>query len=153
MNLETKAKLDPLARKLGFYTAYELDEREYIGRIDKRLSYVTGYLEQRGYETSPTLFGISLEAAKYHPETGDVHDASYRKVDSDNPHKQYHIHLWQGDGDTEIYSHYEYRPDVALVADELPSDAYDRLMTHYRPSYADGEYKMGVACDVVKERI
>ena len=42
MNLETKAKLDPLARTLGLFTAYELDEREFKDEWPNRLHPAQG---------------------------------------------------------------------------------------------------------------
>jgi len=166
MNPTLLKQLDPIARKIGFYTSYELDESEYIGSVDintenvfeasenlrppfvmERDFYRT--LETNGYEKPPTFAGIPLAAAKEHPETGRVHDVSLRKIDEDNPRMQYHIHYWierSGKGaKAEIYSHYEYRPDFARVADETTGEMIERLRTHYRPDYTNGEYIQGKA--------
>src|SRR6056297_612785 len=146
MNPTLLKKLDPIARRIGLYTSYELDEREYIGRGPPGL---VRKLLDRGYEKPPTFAGIPLAAAKEHPETGRVHDVSLRKIDEDNPRMQYHIHYWierSGKGaKAEIYSHYEYRPDFARVADETTGEMIERLRTHYRPDYTNGEYIQGKA--------
>ena len=153
MNPTTLKKLDPIARKIGFYTSYTLDEAEYIG--DGKLAIVR-QLREGGYETPPTFAGIPLAAAKEHPETGRVHDVSLRKVDEDNPRMQYHIHYWierTGDeAEVEIYSHYEFRPDFKPVGEETTGEMIERLRTHYRPVYGD-DYVQGKADESVRELV
>jgi len=143
MNPTLLKKLDPIARRIGLYTSYTLDEAEYIG--DSKPAVVRE-LREGGYETPPTFMGIPLAAAKEHPETGRVHDYSFRKVGA-NPRMQYHIHLWykQSSKDVELYSHYEFRPDFKPVGEETTGEMIERLRTHYRPDYSNGEYIQGKA--------
>ncbi len=153
MKPTTLKKLDPIARKIGLYTSYELDEEEYVGtvHIDDAIDVL-----QTEYETPPTFMGIPLAAAKEHPETGEVHDVSLRKVDEDNPRMQYHIHYWVQGGDeyqAELYSHYEFRPDFKPVGDETTGEMINRLRTHYRPDYSNGEYIQGKADPMVRRLV
>jgi len=143
MNPTLLKKLDPIARRIGLYTSYELDEREYIGRGPPGL---VRKLLERGYEKPPTFMGIPLAAAKEHPETGRVHDYSLRRIGT-NPRMQYHVHLWYAESskDLHAYSHYEYRPDFKRVGDETTGEMIERLKTHYRPDYTNGEYIQGKA--------
>lgn len=150
-------KLDPIARKLGFYSAYELSSEEYLGEIKTIDDDGYGYLKyaltsEMGYEKSPKLMGIRLEAAKISPHWATVHDYSYRKVDPENPRWQWHIHVWENSAHSEIYSHYEYRPDVTLIDGESVSEAIERLRTHYRPSWGE-DYLKGEMCDDVKKLV
>jgi hypothetical protein len=133
MNPTLLKKLDPIARKIGLYTSYELSEEEYIGRGPPGL---VRKLLDRGYENPPTFMGIPLAAAKEHPETGRVHDYSLRRIGT-NPRMQYHVHLWYAESskDLHAYSHYEFRPDFKRVGDETTGEMINRLRTHYRPVY------------------
>lgn len=157
MTPRTKLLLDNVARKFGFYTAYELDSEEYVGTVQGM--WTVQRLMQRGYEKPPTFAGVSLQAAKLHPDSGDVHDISLRKVDPDNPRKQWHIHLYHT-GPTmfveheelEIFSHYEFRPDFQRVGDESYGDMIERLRTHYRPEWGE-TYIRGKASPVVTELV
>ena len=145
MNPELLKRLDPIARRFGGYTAYTLSEKERVGTIKTN---AVSALREIGYEWPPRFAGIRLEAAKMHPETGEVHQASFRKVDPNNERKQYHVHLWDvfSIAPTPVYVHREYRPDFKRVADESYSEMYDRLRTHYRPEYGV-DYERGVMCD------
>ena len=173
MNPELLKRLDPIARRFGFYLSYTLDESEFIGETDIDTANVFNepenmnppfvmehdlyqYLEWIGYEQNATFAGISLVAAKQHPKTGRVHDVSMRKIDPENERKQYHLHYWlerSGGVDTvQIASHREYRPDFKRVADESYSEMYDRLRTHYRPEYGE-DYERGVMCDELESLV
>lgn len=165
--------IDPIARKAGFYTSYELDEEEYIGDIPVStdnvfkdsenlrppfvmLNDVIDHLEYKaGYELPPKFVGIRLEAAKTHPETGDVHDVSLRKLDPEDNRRQWHIHLWyRREKDAmEVWSHKEYAPDFERLEDESYGDMIERLRTHYSPDWSTDEYQKGVACDDVQELV
>jgi len=150
MNPTLLKKLDPIARKIGLYTSYELDESEYIGQGPPG---IVRKLLERGYEKPPTFAGIPLAAAKEHPETGRVHDYSLRRIGT-NPRMQYHIHYWVQGGDeyqAEIYSHYEYRPDFKRVGDETTGEMINRLRTHYSPEWGTSEYQQGVMCDDLQD--
>jgi len=137
--------LNPLAQRFGFYTSYELDSRELVGTTsDHTLFSIEARLRSRGYESPPTVAGIPLSAVKTHPEDGTSHELTLRKVDPDNPRKQWHVHLWERDGVVELYSHYEFMPDLNRVAGETHAERMDRLQEHYRPDYGS-TYRMGVA--------
>ena len=139
-------KADPIARRFGFYTAYEIPEKEYVGSAWFPLGVhdVRKYLLNNGYEELKLL-----EAAKFHPKTGDVHTYSARKVDSEIPRWQYHAHVWNRDGDNiEVFSHYELRPDLRRINGESWNQMYDRLREHYRPDWGE-TYIRGKACDDV----
>lgn len=149
--------VDRLAQPVGQYTAYELHALEYVGTVDE-IAVAEGVgtlLEEYGYEF------CGLAALKYYPDTTVPDDGSYRKVDPDNPRWQWHVHLFENDAVVEIYSHYEYRPDLVALEGEdsdgfaarvyLASmaragvvswgearsrdDALDRLIEHYRPTW------------------
>lgn len=130
--MSLRAFADPYARKLGFYTAYTLDG-ELVKEDLKTVPAVKHYLQLQGFEATPTIGPVPLEAAKRHPETGSIHEASLRYVDPDDPMYQYHAHLWEGDTVTEIHSHRELRPDMKRIGEESYRDMRDRLQNHYRP--------------------
>jgi len=164
-----RATLDPVAREATgdrLYLAYTL-EREHVLTLDPAvwsLESLRNHLLQEGYERSPSVGPVPLEAAKRHPETGATHDLALRKVGgdadethvtaimADDPrHTQFHVHAFErGDG-IELHSHFEWRPDPTRLHGETWTDAYHRLRSHYRPgSYGDGAYLRRVACPVVK---
>ena len=145
------AAVDPIARRLGYYTAYELDKLEYIGYREDVATGTRNELLNNGYERSPTIAGIRLQAAKKHPETGEIHEYSLRKVDPNDNRRQYHVHLWGG-GVTSIYSHHEFRPDLRVLEGESLEDAKERLQTHYRPEWGE-TYIRGKACEVVESLV
>ena len=147
-----RKQFDPLARRFGLYLSYELSQDEFIGTINQTHGIVRDTLRHNGYEPSPTFAGIKLEAAKTHPETGEVHDFSLRKVDPESPKRQFHTHLWMRSVDEiDAYCHYEYRPDATILEGESLSDAKQRLSTHYKPE--GNEYLKGVADDTLKELV
>ena len=126
-------RLHPVAQQLGFYTSYELQEAEYIGVSDASDS--REQLRSRGYEPVPRLLGIPLQATKTHPVSERDHDWALRKVDESDPQMQFHVHAWRQPEGTEIYSHWEYRPDLRQLDCETHSMRKERLRTHYRPIY------------------
>jgi len=140
----------------GWYSAYALDAEELIRTFDLPLDRAQVKLHKVGYGLLPTIFGVRLSAAKRHPETGKLHDATRRKVPrsaaekartdelvrdtdlSDYEHErlQYHVHLFQrDDGTTDVFSHLELRSDLHPVGTEDWSGAIGRLMIHYSPRY------------------
>ena len=132
-------RLDPLARRLGHYTAYQLDEREYVGTYEGDIRSV---LREIGYVR------YNLAALKYHwNESDNADDGSFRKVDPENPRWQWHVHIWRVDGHSwAVASHYEYRSDIIPVSDETPSEAIERVRLHYRPTWGEN-YLLGETCD------
>jgi len=146
--LSLRRLLNPVARRVGFYTAYTLDRRERVGTLP--LSPISW--DAYGYTTNPSLLGVPLAAAKIHPENDTTHDVSLRKVDPENPRKQYHIHGFKQGTQMEIYSHHEFRPDPTTLETEGIVEMYDRLRTHYRPEWGS-EYKLGVIDDELKTLI
>lgn len=154
---ETLARLDPLARTAGFYTAYQLSDAEFVGTVPYAIpGPLWWFPEKGGYEAPTTVAGVPLSAAKYHPETGELHTKTYRKVDPDNPRAQWHVHLWESFGESieeahyEVFSHYELRPDPWPVADETWRECIQRLREHYRPGES---YVEGYACEAVTELV
>lgn len=141
--------LNPIISQLGMYTAYQLNAAEFVGQAER------GTLEFRasGYERNP------LSAAKLHPETGEVDQASWRRIDPDNPRWQWHVHTWTDETTTEVFSHYEYRPDLLILGEETPSEMFDRLEMHYNPKWdtnhdaAEATYFLGKACSRVREHL
>jgi len=140
--------LNPVANRLGFYTAYTLDPRERVGTLPPNPLEWSAY----GHTTNPSLLGIPLSAAKIHPETDRTHDISLRKVGPENKRKQYHIHVFKQGTKMEIFSHHEFRPDPTTVGDEDIVEMKQRLRTHYRPEWGS-EYKLGVIDDELKTLI
>lgn len=134
-----RGALDPLARVYGQYTAYRLHINEHVGHVDgMSVPDARDYLKAKGY--TPQY----LSAAKRHPETGQLHDLSYRRVPDAHPIEaegtpiakksprlcQYHVHAFRVGGGVDWFSHYEYRPLM--------------LMKHYRPEYG-ATYLRGVS--------
>ena len=165
--MSLRARLDPHARRLTngrLYLAYTL-RGERVGTAPDFLSIrdVRECLQSRGYERSPSVAGVPLEAAKRHPETGETHDLALRKVGeagddrhaaaihADDPrHTQFHVHGFERDGRVELHSHFEWRPDPQRLAGETWRDTYHRLRSHYRPgSYGGGAYLRRVHDDTV----
>jgi len=148
MKPELLKAIDPYVRKIGLYTSYELSEKEFVGLVD--LTDIDS-LYEHGYEEAPTFAGIGLEAAKIHPISETVHDLSLRKIDPENNRKQYHIHIWMYDP-AEIWAHHELRPDIRPVGGESLREMYQRLRTHYRPTYGEN-YIKGKADESVRELV
>jgi len=142
--------LDRVLRPFGLYAAYALNKAEFVTfRKETPASAVSRVLTANGYER----LGL-LSAAKRKPATNIYDSGSYRRVDPENPRRQYHVHLFDGLLGTAVYSHYEYRPDLRPVAGESLREMVGRLREHYRPSWGsewgDGTtYVMGKRCDVV----
>lgn len=145
-------RLDPFLRQVGGYTAYQLHEDEFIGvtvDIDDRAS-----LDELGYEPS------YLAAAKYHPRTRRTDDGSWRRVDPENVRWQWHVHRWRRpDGSTELFSHYEYRPDLRPIAGETTDELLQRIRDHYYPRWnnqfrdEDANYFLGEASPGVEDLV
>lgn len=115
----------------SMYAVYQLDEDEYIGTVDADLDETETYLKQNGYGYQ------MLAAKKLHPEDERSDDGSYRRLDPDDSDKQWHVHLWNTDDGVEVYSHYEYKPELWGPVDE------SRVAEHYRPddnTYIEGQH-------------
>lgn len=143
-------RIDPIVRKLSgdrLYTSYEIDEKEFVGKIALPESYeMESFLKQNGYEN------IWFEATKTHPETGETHELSMRKThgmmdtspytirgtglrEYDFRQRQWHVHGFRVDGYMEFYSHYELRGDPWPIGSECISEAIRRMRSHYRPTW------------------
>ena len=165
--MSLRARFDSTARRLTdgrLYLAYTL-RGERVGVAPSSLSVheVRECLQSRGYERSPSVGPVPLEAAKRHPETGATHDLALRKVGeagddrhaaaihADEPrHTQCHVHGFERDGAVELHSHFEWRPDPQRLGGETWGDTHNRLRSHYRPgSYGDGAYLRRVHDDAV----
>lgn len=141
-------RIDPIARKFGLYTSYELSEKEYVG--DANPSTVVETLQEAGYEAPPTFLGVPLAASKTHPETKTTHDVTLRKINPKRPRSQWHIHIWFIEDTAEVFSHYEYRPDIEPIAGESWIDMKSRLKTHFKPEWGT-DYLRGVSSEAVQE--
>lgn len=132
------------------YVAYPLREAEYVGSVRKPVEEVRTDLVDLGYE-----FGY-LSSLKYHWETDDPDQGSYRRIDPANERWQWHVHLFERGDSVELSSHYEYRPDVRRIAGETHSERIERLREHYRPTWnvgnPDGEptYFLGRQCEQIE---
>lgn len=142
-----RAFLDPIARRFGYYTSYSLSSPEYVGTLTQSLADIHYYLEQNAYQPQ------RLSAAKRHPDHGRLHDLSMRYVPSTHPDAafdtplvedfrpeecQFHVHAFRTSYGVEVFSHYEARPDLTQ-----PTPSFERLRTHYRPSW-DETYLRGI---------
>lgn len=131
--------INPIARELGYYTSYRLHASEYIGTLyDYTVEDARVFLRDNNY--TPQY----LSAAKKHPESGLLHDLSYRKIPKHHPlgaegtplesydpeSCQLHVHCFWHTGGIDVFSHYETRP----LAHPLE---------HYRPTHGDS-YLRGV---------
>ena len=155
---QLKKRLNPVAQKVGLYTAYRLDESEYVGAAHSAWS-AKAQIEDSDYESPPNVAGIQLSAAKEHPHWDELYDLTYRKVDPDNPRWQWHIHLWLCGSEYkdvnvyyEIFSHYEMRPDFKKIDGEDTAEMLGRLQIHYRPEYGT-DYYQGKADPVVQDLV
>ena len=148
---EILARIDPIARYFGGYSAYQLNEAEYIGTATRGLDSID--LDQYGYDRNP------LAAAKYHPESAELDDGTWRRIDKKDHRWQWHVHVWENDEQTEIFSHYEYRPDPWLLGNESASDMQQRLRDHYNPRWDiihgvdDANYFLGAACQGIRNLV
>ena len=145
------AATDRIANQFGWYTAYRLSSQEYIGVTQ---GAPASLLDDTEYEPQP------IAAVKYHPDTGDIDDGSWRLVDPEHPRWQWHVHLWEvGSSRTEIYSHYEFRPDPYPIAGESIATMRQRLHDHYHPKWDDrhppdeATYFLGNASDSLLEAL
>ena len=138
MSQRLKARLDGPIRWLSrsrLYLAYHINAVEWVGNDP----HARTWFEQAGnWHPVPTLASISLEAAKYHWETGRVHAWSFKRIDPDNPRKQWHAHGWDN-GD--VACHHEFRPRFERIGDETYRAVVARLRKHYRGE----EYVHGAA--------
>lgn len=134
--------LDPILRKVGLYSSYTLRESEFVGTIPKSGRQI---LKRAGYEPVPEFGGIKLAAAKQHPQTGETHDFSRRKVDPSDYTRQFHVHGWLRGETIDLFSHAELRPDIRFLPAETPRETIVRLRSHYHPE--GDEYVRGATCD------
>jgi len=95
--------LDRLARRLRIgYAAYELQSREYAGRIDAPVDEVDDLLAANGFERMP------LSAWKTLPD-GRSEAGSWARREGPLADRQLHVMLFRtDDGSTDVYAHEEY---------------------------------------------
>jgi hypothetical protein len=135
----------------GWYTAYDLGAAEHVATTRLSVPALRETLRMGGYERQ------RLSAAKRHPQTGQLHDLSMRRVPDEHPDAvrgtritawparacQFHVHAFRLDTDTLgpvtwVGSHYELRPDFFR-----PRPSVQRLHEHYKPEYGQ-TYHRGV---------
>lgn len=143
-----RAALDPLFRKVGLYAAYTVNKSEYIGTTSDDI--ITYFEQSSDWVDPPSIFGVPLEAAKYHWDSGNVHDHSFKRVKPGNAYRQWHVHLWETAHGVDIASHAEYRANPKPIGNESWHDVYHRLRTHYRPGMT---YIRGAAPEDLLQRI
>jgi len=131
-------RLARIADKCAPYGMYRLPERELVGTLDAGLDRARAFLREHGYEYN------ALAAIKLHPDDGRADDGSYRRIDPCSPAKQWHVHLYDAGGTTEVYSHYEYKPWPTRPLD------IDRPLEHYLPSWGR-TYLPGRHCGRLRE--
>lgn len=118
------------------YAQYRLDDAEFVGRLDGSLEEAEASLEGAGYAYQ------FFAATKLHPDRDEPDQGSYRRLDPDDPAKQWHVHLWETDSGVDVFSHYEYKPE--------PWNPWDveRVSEHYRADYGrtyiEGQHSEGV---------
>lgn len=164
ISADTRQRLDPYIRRATggrLYYAYGLDG-EHVGTFPTGVvlspQHWVVILIREGYEPTPTLGPIPLEAAKTRRGDTRTHDISLRRIDPDNPRRQWHLHGWIESDGLNLHSHYEYRPDLRPVAGETWGEAIDRAREHLKPSWGtewgDGTtYLPGDACPVVRRML
>ena len=138
----------PLRAATGgrLYSSYDVGPEEAVGVIPRLPLAARDLLLESGYEPSG-LFA----AAKTRERDGARAVASIRRVDPDNPRRQFHVHLFEHENGTEAYSHYEYRPDPHRLDGETHADRVWRLREHLSPTWGerwgDGTtYALGESC-------
>ena len=163
MNPKLLKRLDPIARRFGLYLSYGITDKEYVGKVVCPESYeISSWLKDNGYES------IWFEAAKEHPETGQVHNMALRKVgvpEFEHVHDtglgnyhyrqcQFHVHGFRVGDYMHLFSHYELRGDPKRIGSESTAEAIARMKAHYRPTYdrddtdrSEWTYLRGVMCD------
>jgi len=97
--------LHRLAQRLDVgYAAYELDEREFAGRIDQPVEAVETLLADHDFERMPLSAWKTLADGR--SEAG-----SWALREEPLADRQLHVMLFRtGDGATELYAHEEYNP-------------------------------------------
>lgn len=139
---QVRINLYPLLHRLldehDYYAAYTLDQAEHVGTLQGSLEDVRGLIRGAGYQYN------LLAAAKWHWETGETDDGSYRKVDPHDPEYQYHVHLFDRGGEVQVTSHYEIRPEP-----HQPYWDLERSLKHYHPD--PDAYLKGVAGPTIQD--
>ena len=119
------------------YTAYPIDDAEYLGHVAEDRHTVAANLRSRGYHYQ------LLAAVKQHDGATDV--GSYTRIPDRHPDAadgtaldaldpracQYHVHLFETDGGTDVYGHYEIHPYPWTPTIDV-SRPYPQ---HYRPTW------------------
>ncbi len=129
----------------SFYGVYRLTDTEYIGTIEADVVDVRELITDCSYSYN------LASAKKLHPETSKPDDGSYRRLDPDDPAKQWHVHIWDKDP-VELYSHYEYKPEPWR-----PWHIH-RSAEHYRPDNQDtagdgATYIRGQHCENIQSAL
>jgi hypothetical protein len=118
------------------YTAYEIDQLEYIGHFDGTLDECETQLKERGYHyqlfAAEKQLGTVTDDGSWariptrHPEavTGTALDGR------DPRNCQYHVHLFEMEDGIDLYGHYEIHPYPWI-----PTFDIDRSLNHYRPTW------------------
>jgi hypothetical protein len=100
----------------SLYVAYELHNKEFVGRVDMPEEEFEERLVDMGFERNP-IAALKTNSA------GETEEGSWRKVGFENhPNRQLHVILFDGDamndaptGSVYIYAHWELRWDTDPV--------------------------------------
>jgi hypothetical protein len=122
------------------YTAYEIDQKEYLGHFEGTQSELEAQLKERGYHYqlfaaekelgSETDSGSFARIPDRHPEA--VHETGLEGIDPRNC--QYHVHLFDTPRGVDVYGHYEIHPYPWT-----PTVDINRSLNHYRPTWDKDE--------------
>jgi len=153
-----KHKLRNLAVDVGAsvlpYTAYEIDQLEYIGHFDGTLDECETQLKERGYHYqlfaaekrlgNTTDLASSSDDASRTSSAKTSDDGSWARIPTRHPEAvtktaldgrdprncQYHVHLYEMPDGIDLYGHYEIHPYPWT-----PTFDIDRSLNHYRPAW------------------
>lgn len=127
------------------YTAYAVDEAEYVGAYDGTPEEAAEMLHDHGYHYQ------LLAAEKRNEETGETDHGSYARIPTEHPEEatgtalgattprecQFHVHLFKrrnpsaGHPVTDLYGHYEIHPYPHTPTFDI-TRPWPR---HYRPTW------------------
>lgn len=97
--------VDSIVSRYGIgYTTYELDDQEFVGRVDMPVERVEMLLADKGFERMPLSAWKTLD-------DGRSEDGSWCIREHPLAERQLHVILFQSNnGMTDLYAHEEYNP-------------------------------------------
>lgn len=70
-----------------------------------------------------------------HPETDDVADHSFRRIDDENPRWHWEIYVFEIEGAADLYARYKFRPDLSPIGGETIKEHRERVNGAYHPTH------------------